>query len=215
MFKFSESEIRATLEKHQGALQCRKHGWAAEHETRLQFAPTWPSGVLAGCPGLKWGAGQNGTLAFFAVQSEIGATLEKHRGALQCRKHSWAAEHGTRLHFALTWPSGVLVRCPGLKWGAGQNGKCGWEKNEICTPRGAASVRPQLIWWIPGGVLKSGSPGSDGEPGCGFSWALGGHPGGAPRLPGSAWRAGQNGTLAFFAVHTRFSICTPDFHVRG
>ena len=58
-------------------------------------------------------------------------------------------------------------------------------------------MRPQLILWIPGGVLKSGFPGSDGEPGCGFSWALGGHPGGAPRLPGSAWRAGQNVTLAF------------------
>ena len=78
------------------------------------------------------------------------------------------------------------------------------KRNEICTPRGAASVRPQLCLWIPGGVLKSGSPGSDGEPGCGFSWVLGGHPGGAPRLPGPAWRAGQNGTFAFFAVHARF-----------
>ena len=42
-----------------------------------------------------------------------------------------------------------------------------------------------------GGVLKSGYPGSDGEPGCGFSWLLGGHPGGVTRLPGAAWRAGQ------------------------
>ena len=41
------------------------------------------------------------------------------------------------------------------------------------------------------GVLKSGYPGSDGEPGCGFSWLLGGHPGGVTRLPGAARRAGQ------------------------
>ena len=65
-------------------------------------------------------------------------------------------------------------------------------------------MRTQLILWIPGGVLKSGSPGSDGEPGCGFSWALGGHPGGAARLPGAAWRAGQKAFVLFFptAVHT-------------
>ena len=65
-------------------------------------------------------------------------------------------------------------------------------KLDSISPCPRASVRPWLWVKIPGGgVLKSGYPGSDGEPGCGFSWLLGGHPGGVTRLPGAAWRAGQ------------------------
>ena len=73
--------------------------------------------------------------------------------------------------------------------------------NWIRTPGSPASVRPRLFVKIPGGVgLKSGYPGSAGEPGFGLGWALGGHRGGVTRLPGAPWRAGRNGRVSFVSL---------------
>ena len=58
-------------------------------------------------------------------------------------------------------------------------------------------MRKGLMEEIPGGVLKCGYPGSDGEQGCGLSWLRARHPGGGTGLPGSAWRAGQNGFFCY------------------
>ena len=76
-----------------------------------------------------------------------------------------------------------------------------------CSPRGGAALRPGLLERSPGGVLKCGCPGSDGEPGCGPSRLRAWHAGGGPRLPGSAWRARQNG--CFLSTLRRLYTRTP------
>ena len=68
--------------------------------------------------------------------------------------------------------------------------------------RGAPDLRKGLMLKNPGGVLKSGCPGSTGEPGCGLSWLRAWHPGGGPGLPGAEWRARENGVNGKNAVHT-------------
>ena len=89
---------------------------------------------------------------------------------------------------------GSAQRAPG-------NGKmCGLQ---MCySTRGAADLRKGLRLKNPGGVLKSGCPGSTGEPGWGLSWLRAWHPGGGLGPPGAEWRAGKNGVKGKIAVHT-------------
>ena len=107
----------------------------------------------------------------------------------------------THIYHKAAWPPGVHSESPRTQQ------KCvAWKSR--CSPRGAAALRPGLMEKIPGGVLKCGYPGSDGEQGCGLSWLRARHAGGGTGLPGSAWRAGQNGFfycphLEYFTLVTR------------
>ena len=58
---------------------------------------------------------------------------------------------------------------PGATRRAQEGGKSEAGKARRC-PRGEAAVLKGLSVQTPEGVLKSGYPGSDGGPGCGFSW---------------------------------------------
>ena len=74
-------------------------------------------------------------------------------------------------------------------------------------------MRPDLKVGTPGGVLKGGCPGSDGEPGCGFSWLPAWHPGGGPQAP---WARVEGQAIRLSAVHTWKNFHSyPGSHVRG
>ena len=112
-------------------------------------------------------------------------------------------------------PTGPSAGQPGPPEAAGRARECGQsatEKSRRCT-RGEAARPERLALQIPGGVLKSGYPGSDGEPGCGCRWLPSGCPGGGPRLPGAPWRAGQRGS--FFVRTLKIYRSYPGNPVRG
>ena len=110
-----------------------------------------------------------------------------------------AGEPGFGLGWALGGHRGGVTRLPGAPWRAGRNGKLD------SYPQVPSLGAPAAIGKYSRRGLKSGYPGSAGEPGFGLGWALGGHRGGVTRLPGAPWRAGRNGRFSFVCLFV-FSI---------
>ena len=166
------------------------------HGSRLSLGSAWWPGGLYGCPRWERGALQNGQMCVFVSQRVgIKGTVG---GWMRAGTRVGLDSPGRQDGLGPTGRPGRQPGPPGATRRARERDKSEAGKARRC-PRGEAAVLKRLSVQTPEGVLKSGYPGSDGEPGCGFSWLPAWHPGGGPRLPGSPRRARQYGS---FAVRT-------------